>query len=325
MAAARDLHVIAVCSNPVGWASRYRLFRPFVAEMERAGVHLVIVEHAFAERDFAVTHGHNRDHLQFRGREGYEIWLKESLINAGFRHLTATAPNWRKAAWIDADVSFIRPDWAEATLEALDHYAVVQPWSYSIDLGPRFEPMANEWGNDVDRSFGRAFAAGVFRGGWPYADSAAGDADTRYHCGYAWAIRREAYEAIGGLIDWMPTGSADFHMALAFGGMLRSHVAKHESGRSAGYLRRLEEFAARCDQHVRGAVGYAAGLICHNFHGYKAKRGYFTADHILAETAFDPDHDLERDRFGIQRLTGAKPRLAQAIRSWFRQRDEDAR
>ncbi len=139
------LHVIAVVSNPAQFQSRIALFRQFVAHMEAAGVHLIVVEHAFANRPFAVTQSHNPDHIQLRGRDGYEIWLKESLINVGFRHLTDTVPGWDKAAWIDADVAFMRPDWVQATLDALDHYAVIQPWSHSVDLGPDHAPLVNEW------------------------------------------------------------------------------------------------------------------------------------------------------------------------------------
>jgi len=323
-----SLPVIAVVSNPVGYQSRWRLFRQFVDHMRAAGVRLIVVEHAFADRPFMVTQAHNPDHIQLRGREGYEIWLKESLINVGFRHLTATTPDWDKAAWIDADIGFVRPDWAQATLDALDHYAVVQPWSHSVDLDPDHAPMTNEWGNDVDRSFCAAFLAGRFEPEEPYRSVARplreGE-DWRSHYGYAWAIRREAYEGIGGLIDWMVTGSADFHMAMGFAGGLPAHIARHESGMSEGYRRRLEDFQAACDRVVRKEIGCVPGLILHGFHGRKADRGYLTRHEIIRATGFDPDTDLTRDGHGLWRLTGDKPDLAQGLRAWFRQRNEDAR
>lgn len=47
----RTLYVIAVCSNPVRYASRYRLFEEFRGRMEATpGVRLVVVEQAFGDR-----------------------------------------------------------------------------------------------------------------------------------------------------------------------------------------------------------------------------------------------------------------------------------
>jgi hypothetical protein len=322
-----QLHVIAVVSNPVRFVSRYRLFRHFVDEMTRAGVHLTIVEHAFADRPFEVTSPYNPDHVQLRGRDGYEIWLKESLINVGVRHLSKTRPNWRKMAWIDADVSFARPDWATETLYGLDHYPALQPWTYSVDMGPNFEPLVNEWGNDVDRSFCAAFLAGRFEPEEPYrcvARPLRDSDDWRSHYGYAWAIRRDAYEEIGGLIDWMVTGSADFHMSLGFAGILPGHIAKHEAGMSAGYKARLEAFQARCDEVIRRNLGVIPGMLMHGFHGHKKDRGYLSRHDIIRATEFDPDHDLERDEWGVWKLTGNKPDLEYGLRAWFRQRNEDA-
>lgn len=323
-----QLHVICVISNPVRFASRYRRAREFIEDMQRCGVHLIVVEHAFADRPFEVTSPHNPDHVQLRGREGYEIWLKESLINVGLRHLTATKPGWEKAAWIDADIHFARPNWVAETLFALDHHAVVQPWSYAIDLGPYYEPMVNEWGNDVDRSFCAAFMSGrleASEGYQPVPRPLRNAEDWRHHAGYAWAIRREVWEAIGGLIDWMVTGSADYYMARAFCGILDEQLVKDaDAGMAPGWLERLRRFQARCDAVVRKNVGFVPGLIEHGFHGYKGARGYLTQKDILAATRFDPEQDLVADPHGVWRLAGNKPELEQAIRAWFRQRNEDA-
>jgi hypothetical protein len=316
-----------VISNPVRFVTRYRLFNWFAKSMALAGVNLIVVEHAFANRDCEVTRPDNPNHVQIRGREGYEIWLKESLINVGFRHLTKTRPNWEKAAWIDADVVFARPDWVTETLHALDHHAVIQPWSYAIDLNPDAEPMVNEWGNDVDRGFAAAFVAGRFE---PNDDTRSvarplkDEKDWRSHYGYAWAIRRDAYEGLpGGLIDWMVTGSADFHMAMVCAGKLPEHIAKHEAGMSPGYRAKLEEFQAACDLVIRKNIGFVPGLIHHGFHGYKVNRGYMTRHEIIRKTGFDPNTDLVRDDAGVWRLVGNKPDLEYGLRAWFRQRNED--
>lgn len=59
-------------------------------------------------------------------RTSHEIWLKENSLNLGFARLP---PDWKYAAWIDADVTFARPDWACETVHQLQHNPVVQMWS----------------------------------------------------------------------------------------------------------------------------------------------------------------------------------------------------
>jgi hypothetical protein len=75
------------------------------------------------------------------------VWNKENLLNIGV-HRT---PEAQYIAWIDADIIFRRPDWPMATLLALQHYDVVQPWSDAYDLGPNDEHIAHH------RSFCRQF------------------------------------------------------------------------------------------------------------------------------------------------------------------------
>jgi hypothetical protein len=321
------LYVIAVVSNPVRFKSRYRLFREFAARMYATpGVQLVIVEHAFGARPFEVTEANNPFHVQVRGAENHELWLKESLVNVGVRRLP---PDWKYMAWIDADVEFVRPNWVSETIHALQHYSVIQPWSHSVDLTPDYDVADNEWGNAVDKSFCAAWVDGDFididqdygtnnpvgqRGGL----AGSGKRAARSHFGYAWAIRREAFDAIGGLIDWLVTGSGDYHMALAFGGLPWPKDA------SAGYVRRLEVFSKRCEQHIRQNIGYVPGLILHHWHGRKKQRGYISRHSIIHASKFDPDLDLQLDWQGIPVLTGNNLILRDGLRQYFRARNEDS-
>src|SRR5476651_861088 len=110
----RTLYVIAVISNPVMYQSRIRLYQEFAERMRNTpNVKLITVEHAFGDRPFDVTDANNPDHVQLRGGPEYELWLKEPMMNRGFKHLYDTYPDWQYAAWIDADVELSRPDWAE--------------------------------------------------------------------------------------------------------------------------------------------------------------------------------------------------------------------
>jgi len=142
------LYVIAVVSNPVRYHSRYRLYRAFEKHVADAGAILLTVEMAFGGRPFEVTQAGNPLHVQLRS--DFELWHKENLINIGISRLPVEA---QYIAWIDADVTFARPDWAQETIQQLQHYAVVQMFSQSTDLGPNHEPFENAigWIESINR------------------------------------------------------------------------------------------------------------------------------------------------------------------------------
>jgi hypothetical protein len=125
------LYVVTVIFNSPRYRSRWQLYQDFAAHMEQSGVILYTVEVAFGDRDFVVTTADNPRHVQLRTK--HEIWHKECAINLGVQRLP---PNWRYFAWIDADVRFVRYDWVDETLHALQHYHVVQPWREAYDLDP---------------------------------------------------------------------------------------------------------------------------------------------------------------------------------------------
>jgi hypothetical protein len=312
------LHVIAVVNNPERWKSRIALYRQFERHMHASGVHLITVEHAFGERPFEVTSSGNPDHVQVRGGRPQEIWLKEALMNLGVRqNLTRRFPEWRYVAFIDADIEFLRKDWAEETVHELQHVSVLQPWSHSVDLGPNCEVITNENGRDVDRSFCAAVLAGdahvpTDKGPYP--------ADRRQHCGYAVAMRRETYDGLGGLMDWVITGAADWYMAYAF-----AEITLPLEGRfSEGYRRRLLEFAERSKRVVKRNIGVVPGTIAHSWHGSKKKRGYVSRQDVLARSNFDPDIDLALDSQGLPFLATDNYELRDGLRQYFKSRNEDS-
>ena len=325
------LHVVAVFSNPRRYASRERLARQFIAHMIASGVSLTFVEHAFGERAFTFS-PEDADQqrwslLQVRGGANQELWIKEALQKIGVRSLPQ---DWKYLALIDADISYVRHDWAIETLQMLQHYRVGQNWSHAIDLGPNGEVLRNEWGNDVDRSFAAAWLAGDVDEPSPgygigqrqsralLANKTA--KDWRQHYGYAWAFRREAWDGIGGLPDWLVTGSADYHTALAFAGKLE----RSDAYISRGATRRLQEFAARCDKYICQDIGCVPGTILHGFHGSKRNRFYLSRRDILIESKFDPDTDLTTDWQGIPSLAFDNRLLRDGLRRLMLARNEDS-
>ncbi len=169
------LDVVAVVSNPVRYQSRYDLFRAFEAHVHDSGARLTVVEMAYGDRPFEVTGPDNPRHVQFRS--AHELWHKENLINLGIARLPRDA---RYVAWVDADLTFARPDWVQETLQQLQHFPIVQMFAEAHDLDPdglllnSFRSFAWSHAHGVLRTRGGASGPG---GGTP-ADSGGAPADS---------------------------------------------------------------------------------------------------------------------------------------------------
>jgi hypothetical protein len=138
------------------------------------------------------------------------------------------------------------------------------------------------WGNDANRSFAAAWCAGDVEVpvdayghtqlGLSRAMVAHGHKrDWRQHDGYAWGTRRAAWNGIGGLPDWLITGSRPIFIQL-----WRSwEIGEVEAYLSPGATRRLGEFARRCDEHIRQDIGVVPGTLIYDFMAAR-KRNYLT-------------------------------------------------
>lgn len=336
---ASDLYVVGVYSNPRRFAARETLARSWINAQLQTGTSLTFVEHAFGERPFLfdkadpLTKHFNL--VQLRGGPEHELWLKEPMVNRGFADVLSRYPDAKYLCWEDTDIQHTRPDWAIETIHMLQHHRVGQTWTHSIDKDPSGNCARNEWGDDVDRSFCAAWLAGDIEmpaadyGGGPLACLTQprdmfqrhGEAwDGRSHFGYSWAIRAETLRAIGRLIDWLITGSGDYHMAICFAGL----VHKLDERMTPGYLRRLREYAARCDLHVRQDIGCVDGMVLHGWHGRKKDRQYLSRFDILTNSDFDPDVDIAFDVQGLPSLCTDNRILRDGLRRYNTQRNEDS-
>jgi hypothetical protein len=313
------LHVVTCISNPVRFQSRYRLYRDFARHMQDSGVDLYTVECAYGARPFEVTDANNPRHLQLR--TGCEMWHKENLLNLVIARLPS---DWEYAAWIDADVHFIRPDWRAETVQQLQHFDIVQLFSEAHDLGPNQHTFARY------RSFAHSFSQGIPRlQGVGYYGGAPARRDQSiayyHHPGYAWAIRRSAFDAVGGLVDFAVVGEADWIMARAILGEAEQVLYP---GISASYRHAILEWQERAVRHLRRNLGYVEGTLLHYWHGPKAQRNYWDRCRILVESAFDPAMHLKRDWQGLYQLVDRGDelslRLRDGLRHYFRSRNEDA-
>ena len=298
---AHMLDVVSVIANPIGWKSRLRLYDTFEQHMLDSGVRLTTVECAYGERGFELAGRAHVNHIGVRAKT--PVWVKENLINIGISRLPA---DWRYVAWIDADICFRRADWASATVNALQQYDLVQPWSDCYDLGPNGEHL------QVHRAFCRQWIDGQPISPGPYVFA---------HPGYAWAATREALNHLGGLIETASLGAADHHMALALIGQVETSLP---GGVTAAYSAPLRGWQSRAERFSSGNIGFVPGTIEHHWHGAKDKRKYIDRWQILVRHRFDPNNDLKRNISGVLELAGNKPKLRADIDRYLRSRDEDS-
>jgi len=316
------LYVITPVMSPVRYRVRYELYRAFERHVEEAGGVLYTVEMAFGDRLHEITEYGNPRHVQLRSST--ELWHKENLINVGISRLP---PDWKYVAWIDSDILFTRPDWCQEALHLLQHYKVLQMFSHAQDTGPNYEPLPNGAFDSFIYSYKNGVELPYKQMGmhYPYPKWAKVGDMHKWHCGYAWAARRDAIDALGGLIDWAILGSADHNMAAALIGCIENTV---HGDVHPNLMKWMKIWQDRAEKHIRRNVGHMDGLILHFWHGKKINRGYVDRWKILVDNQVDPDRDLKRDWQGLWQLvdhgTPRSIKLRDDLRTYFRQRKEDS-
>jgi hypothetical protein len=293
------LYIVAVVSNPARYQRRYKLFEEFCERMSsEPQVKLFTVELQNGDRPFETG-------ALLKLRTNDEIWYKENLINIVIQ--TQLPKDWKYVAWIDADVEFTNRQWVSETIHQLQTYKVLQLFSHAIDMGQNMETLHVHTGvayNYVNRN---PIKSDLY--------------STEYHPGYAYAMRRETYDAIGGLLDFPILGSSDRHMALSFIGMVDKSL-NHRLHENYKMLCRI--FQEKCDRYVKKSFGYVNGTILHHFHGCKSQRFYSSRWGILVDHQFDPLRDITKNAQGLWVLDETKIKLRDEIIRYFRSINEDS-
>lgn len=322
--------VITVLSNPIRYKRRYELYWRFKQMCEQAGVKLITVEQAFGNRAFMVTNPNNPFHLQVRSVE--ELWHKENMINLGVRHALAIAPGLglkvNEVAWVDADCRPARTprDWFEETWHQLQHYEFVQMWEQLIDLDIHMNTIGGAQ---------PSFMSNYIKYGTPNPDELR--KLEKKHCydnpragkilgrpGLAWAANIDAFNKVGGLIDYCILGAGDWYMAHSLVGTLGTATAEYAGG---SYQKKMFNWQERALNWLKKDIGYVPGMVYHDFHGRKALRFYCSRGKILHDNQYDPDRDIKYDAHGMLQLETWNERqikLRDGIRGYFRARNEDS-
>lgn len=309
-------HVLAVISNPVNYKSRYANYKTFEESITRKGAHFWTVELATGARKHAITSAENGRHIQLwqTAIEG-ELWHKEQLYNIGIHHILRDATDARYVMVTDADFLY-ESDMLEKTIQALQHWPIVQAWSHMASLDAKGHLI------NVFKSFMYCRHTGdtaPLHPGYPPRIGSPGG---------AWAFRREILNQMGSaisgpIIDFGIVGSGDIYFARALTGEIeKSCNPKFHSN----YNKWLRQYADTTDYVVKRNVGYVSNTVRHLWHGSHQSRGYDWRNNILIKFQFDPETDLTKDASGLWRLVVRTPRqmgLRDALRMYLRSRNED--
>lgn len=224
------------------------------------------------------------------------LWQKERLLNLAAAQLPADVD---AIAWLDADVLFDCRELPALVAKVLQRCPVAQLWQYAVLLGP--DGQRQTWPNNVSaaeslaaHNYGR-LACGQTLDVIPRAS----------HPGFAWAMRREAWDAMGGLYELDLGGVADGIMGAAWLG----------AGRGNPYLRaaspamRADAFAwsDRAVRSIAGRVGYLPIAVGHLFHGPIRARQYARRTRRLAKDGYDPQRHIVREDGRPLRWTDEAP------------------
>jgi hypothetical protein len=292
------LYVILPYFNSCGYKRRHQLFVDFVASLKhKRGIRLVVSEslgpEPLPELDVWL---HVKTPAPRR-----PLWVKENLVNIAVSKLPEA---WKYMAWVDADITFLNDNWVEDTIAELAKHDVVQLFQTAVNLGPRGESLK------IDKGFGYMHKGS----GTPWTPT---DKYGFWHPGYAWACRRSAYRAMGGLIDWAILGSADRHMSMAWIGKALESAPGTIHG---NYKELLRDYQLSC----RGfKISYVEGTILHYWHGRFEDRRYKERWEILTRHGFDPLVDIAVGPSGSLQLAQPGLRMAEDLEKYFLGRKED--
>ncbi|MDP1689644.1 MAG: hypothetical protein Q8L52_00320 [bacterium] len=304
------LWVITVYYNPCGYKSRRSTYDTFIRTMRSSGINVLTVECAFGDDPFELPPSH--DVIKIRSKS--LLWQKERLINIGASYLPDTC---KYVAWVDCDVVFQNRNWARETCELLSgSYTVVQPWEICLRLAK---------GDCVPEIQDRAvsFAAVTTK---DLSTLDCGRYDKHGHTGYAWAMRREIFDAVG-LYEHAVSGSADHFMSHAiYGryGFCVENALKHD----VKQIDHLKHWGDKFYSFVQGKLRVVSGEIQHLWHGSHDRRDYFRRMWKITEYGYNPDTDLlampGRPLEWQSHVAQEKPELVAYFAEYFASRQEDS-
>ena len=271
--------------NPQRYRRRKLLYDLFRENTKVQGLQLLAVELAFGRAPFELRQGDAEILIQIRANNDCIMWQKERLLDIGLNHLP---PECNALALLDCDVIFENARWIAETVELLDRFAVVQPFSISVRLPYGRTTMNIQTANHP--RYDRKPSSGYT---YTYAqETPLVDYMMTGHTGFAWATRRSVFDGIG-IYDKMIVGGGDTVLASGFFGR-PTHRFTHLL--SDSLVDDQQQWIRAMSTRVAGLVTFTRGGLLHLWHGSQLSRRTISRLQLLTKYSFDPHQERHEER-----------------------------
>jgi hypothetical protein len=290
--AGKDLAVITCHFNWAGFIRPAQNLNRFIRQLKSMGIPLYGAEAVLPGQE-SRTAG-MRNWVQVMADPEHQIMFqKEALLNLAEK---IVPEEYKKVAWVDADLLFSNQRWAEETSLLLNHFPVVQPFETAV------------W-TEID-------GKETFRK--PSTLRVGGALPMRSHPGFAMAARRDIFREIGGLYDRLIVGSGDMAAAVA---ILNTSMPATQTY-SKELMADFTPWKKRVAAHTQGKYSWTPGMVWHEWHGDRALRQY--ADRHQISAALKPQEHLTLAKNGLLSWTDAAPQeMREYVANYFVSRQED--
>jgi len=293
----KNLHAVTCYFNPTNCPYMRANYHEFA---RRLSVPLITVELSFTGNfDIPGSHrlvGNTTDQL---------LWQKERLLNYAE---TLLPPECDAVVWVDADILFDSKDWPEKTLRMLRYNHVGQP--YETPYEAKLSDLSHRW--PVRQSTCAAYRKGhedYYHFG-------------KFHPGFVWAMRRDTWRAIGGLLESCVVGNGDIHMCRGFFDV----DLWNDRVMNSAWANDADRWRSTAWSVIRGRVGFVPGLITHLWHGDRANRKYIERLTYLGHNGYNPPKDLIRKGELLSWSPYAmrnKKRMVSLVHDYFEERNHE--
>jgi hypothetical protein len=186
-------------------------------------------------------------HLKYKTSQ--ILWLKENLINLAIKSLPE---DWNYVAWVDRDIEFLNQNWVNETIESLNNFDVIQPWSHVLYLNENKDIQCFTQIPKENISANCFFLK---------------KRNLNLHTcnpGHAWAANRNFFNKINFLYDKMIFGAGDVILVDCLLKFLDENANESEI-----FYTVPKEYK---DKYKDIKVSFINGSIYHHFHGDLLKR-----------------------------------------------------
>ncbi len=295
----RDMAVVTCFFNWRGNINPVRNLHRFIRQMQADGVPLYGVELS-VEGNFETTG--NPNWQQIKVNNNNICFQKEACINIVEKIIPS---QYKKIAWIDADLYFTNKNWYEETSTKLNTYKLVQLYS-ECEQTDKHGHIVNTVPGLISR-YGKVPLEVWYR-----------------HAGYpggAWAARRDLWSC-GGVYPYCLMGGGDSLFIYTIFGQ-HGHPSFDIKLSGENIQKKYNIWKNKIISYISPEdVTYVDGSIIHEWHGDPQKRSYATRYGLIEK--FDENNRLFLNEQGVLEYEGPDTgKITREITNYFISRNED--